>query len=304
MPMHMHIIGHQKQRQYFESVIQRNAFSQGYVFYGPESVGKSLCALMFASALVSEPEFVPTPEKPHPFDIQIIVPCEEVTRGVVKQKNISVKEIREALIFLGQSPMNGRYRVVIIEDAHKLSISAQNVLLKTLEEPNPSSVIILVTHQIGTILPTILSRVERIRFGYVSSGEIESGLASFSEKNKKSIAPFFFTLGRPGMINRFLLHPEKFSRDQEKLSKLFRLTTFSLAERLALAEDLAKNVPEAIRLLEWWLPGLYKQALSKDVPSQTKRFFSLLEMVEQSLFLLKNTQSNARLLLEKLFLSL
>ncbi|MDD2766704.1 MAG: AAA family ATPase [Candidatus Moranbacteria bacterium] len=301
----MHIIGHHKERKRLERLVREDSISQGYLFVGPESVGKSFCALAFASELVSEPDFVPTTDKPYPFDVRVITPQEETKRSVTKQKNIGVDEIREALLFLGQFPIHGKYRVIIIEDAHKLSSSAQNVLLKTLEEPNPSAVIILVTHQIGNIIPTILSRIERVRFSYVSPEDMQSGLASVVERNKETvIAPFFFTLGRPGMILRLLSHPEKFVGEQEKLSRLFRLTSLSLGERLVLAEELAKNVPETIHLLEWWLPGLYRQALKGENIPQTKRFFLLLETVEQALSLLRNTQSNARLLLEKLFLSL
>ncbi|MEI8096670.1 MAG: hypothetical protein WCG73_01035, partial [Candidatus Moraniibacteriota bacterium] len=266
---------------------------------------KSLCALEFASELVSEPDFIPSENKPYPFDVLVLRPEEETKRGVTKQKSIGAEAMREALLFLGSFPTHGRFRVVIIEDAHKLSLTAQNVLLKTLEEPNPSAVMILVTHEGGNILPTILSRVERVRFGYVDSKEIELGISSLiTRKGSQSIAPFFFALGRPGMIKRAETDPENFLKEQEKLGRLFRLSTLSLNERLQLAEELSKNVPEMIRLLEWWLPGLHTQALKGTAPSHTALFFKLLEETERTLFLLKTTQSNARLLLEKLFLSI
>lgn len=301
----MHIIGHHKERARLEKLAREDKISQGYLFVGPESVGKSLCALTFASSLVSEPEFEPTSDKPYPFDVRVIAPQEETKRGVTKQKSIGVDEIRETLLFLGQFPIHGKYRVVIIENAHKLSLSAQNVILKTLEEPNPSAIIILVTHEIGSIIPTILSRIERVRFGYVPSQDIQSGVAVLIQGKKDStIAPFFFSLGRPGMIVNVLSDPGRFAKEQEKLGRLFRLSSLSLGDRLTLAEELAKNVPETVRLLEWWLPGLHTQALKGENTVQTKRFFLLLETAEQTLSLLKNTQSNARLLLEKLFFSL
>jgi len=299
----MYIIGHQKERARLERLVRENKISQGYLFAGPESIGKSLCALLFASELVSEPDFEPTENKPHPFDVRIIKPEEETKRGITKQKNIGVDEIRDALLFLGQFPTKGEYRVVIIEDAHKLSVSAQNVILKTLEEPNPSSVIILITHEIGSMISTILSRVERVRFGYVSSLEMQRE-STLLAKKETPLAPFFFSLGRPGMIIRAISDSQKFSKEQEKLGRLFRLSSLTLGERLSLAEELSKNVPETIRLLEWWLPGLHSQALKKENTIQSKRFFLLLEKTEQTLLLLTTTQSNARLLLEKLFFSL
>jgi hypothetical protein len=301
----MHIIGHHKERARLKKLAQENKISQGYLFVGPQSVGKSLCALEFATELASEPDFEPNENKPHPFDVLIVRPEEETKRGTTKQKSIGAEAMRDALFFLGRFPAVGKYRVVIIEDAQKLSLAAQNVILKNLEEPNPTAIMILVTHDVGSIIPTILSRVERIRFDYVSQKEIETDAHFlFTEKSEHAIAPFFFSLGRPGMIVRALLDPQSFVHEQEKLGRLFRLSTLSLSERLQLAEALAKNVPETIRLIEWWLPGLHAQALKNSDEKYMTRFFGLLEKAAQTLTLLKTTQSNARLLLEKLFFSI
>lgn len=301
----MKIIGHHKERERLKRLVDGKRISQGYLFFGPESVGKSLCALEFASLLVGEADFVPNGDKPHPFDVSIVRPETETKRGVTKQKSIGAEEMRDALLFLGRFPVSGRFRVVIVEEAHKLSLAAQNVLLKTIEEPKSTAVIILVTHEIGSIVSTILSRIEKIRFDYVPSEEIERGvrplLLGGTEQN---IAPFFFSLGRPGMILRILRDPQGFVAEREKLERLFRLSSLGLNERMKLAEELSKNVPEAVRLLEWWLPGLHTQALKNTDARYTARFFGLLEKVEETLSLLKTTQSNARLLLEKLFFAI
>lgn len=301
----MEIIGHHKERERLKKLVQENKISQGYLFVGPQSVGKSLCALEFAMELVSEPSLEPNGNKPYPFDVLVIKPEEETKHGVTKQKSIGVEAMRDVLSFLARFPAVGRFRVAIIEDAQKLSPAAQNIILKTLEEPNPSAVMILITHEVGNIISTILSRIERIRFDYVSEEEIKSDMNTLLvRKNEHPIAPFFFSLGRPGMIIRAVLNPQIFTKEQEKLGRLFRLSSLTLGERLGLAEELAKNVPESIRLLEWWLPGLHTQALKETNIRRTARFFRLLEEAEQTLILLKTTQSNARLLLEKLFFSI
>ncbi len=306
----MFIIGHHKIRERLKNLATVNKVSQGYLFFGPESVGKILCAEEFARWLVSGSDFEPNIKRVHSPDVYIVRPETETKRGVTKQKSISAEAMREALIFLSRFPSSGNFRVVIVEEAHKLSQTAQNVLLKTLEEPNTTAVIILVTHSIGAILPTILSRVEKIRFDYVPLEEITAGVSSvLSSGQEQNIAPFFFSLGRPGMILRAARNPENFTEERKKLERLFKLSSLQLNERLQLAEELSKNVPECIRLLEWWLPGLHTQALKfstagKGVETQyATRFFELLERVEQTLTLMKNTQSNTRLLLEKLFLS-
>ncbi|MFZ2299569.1 MAG: AAA family ATPase [Candidatus Moraniibacteriota bacterium] len=301
----MHIIGHHKERERLKQLAQGGNIAQSYLFVGPQSIGKSLCALEFAAALVGEPDFEPNENKPHPFDALIVRPEEETKKGVTKQKSIPAEGMRDALSFLGSFPAQGRFRVVIVEEAHRLSQTAQNVMLKTLEEPNPTAVIILVTHEAGSVAATILSRVERIRFGYVAPEEIEAGIdALFAHDQGHAIEPFFFALGRPGMAVRAARDPQSFAEEKEKLGRLFRLSALALGERLKLAEELAKNVPETVRLLEWWLPGLHAQALKGSDARYTARFLGLLDAVEQTLILLKTTQSNARLLLEKLFFAI
>ena len=135
--------------------------------------------------------------------------------------------------------------------------------------------------------------------------DIRSGIQELIPSDAVSnIAPFFFSLGRPGMILQAVHHPEQFTAERTKLERLFRLSSLSLSQRIAFAEELSKNVPEAIRLFEWWLPGLHTQALKSTEKRHTVNFFGLLEKIKETLTLLKTTQSNARLLFEKLFLTL
>lgn len=273
--------------------------AQSYLFSGPDSVGKSLCASEFAFLLAGEPDFEPSERQQAPLDVSIIRPREETKRGVTKMKNIAAEDIREALSFLGKYPVSGKYRVVVIADAHKLSVAAQNVLLKTLEEPNTSSVIVLVTHEPGSLLETLRSRVQHIRFGLVPEGEIRTSVHASDD-----MPGFFFSLGRPGVIIRAVADPQAFAADKDLLGNLFRLSTLSSLDRLALAERMASDVPRAIRLLEWWLPGLRTSAHKLAEPRSTMRFFTLLDDALRTLRLLKTTQSNARLVLEKLFFSI
>lgn len=302
---HMNIIGHHVLRARLKKLADQNTLAQSYLFSGPESVGKSLCALELACQLVNETDFQPSVQRPHPVDVMIFRPPENTKRGVTKKKSIGAEAIRDALIFLSQFPATGKYRVVIIEEAHALSHAAQNVLLKALEEPQSTAVILLVTHSIGNIVPTILSRVEKVRFDYVAPEEIESGVRDLFPTNEGQIpAHFFYALGRPGMIIRAMRDPTLFLEEREKLEQLFKLSSLPLSERLHLAEELSKNVPVAIRLLEWWLPGLHTQAQKHSDTRYSISYFRFLEKVDVTLSLLKTTQSNARLLLEKLFFAI
>ena len=300
----MHIIGHQKIRERLKKRAGQSAGSQAFLFHGPSGIGKSLAALEFAARLASQPDFLPTPDLPSPTDVLVVRPEQETKKGVTKQKRIGVETLREALTFLSRFPASGRYRVLIIEAAEMLSLAAANALLKNLEEPNATSVIILVSSHKGRLLPTLLSRVEKFRFAFLPEEEMKEAFTDGCRKEEDpAFVQFLFSLGRPGLLVRAQADPEFFSATREKLGKLFRLSRLSLPARLQLAEELSLNVPATAETLEWWLPGLHTLAF-RHAATGKARFFSYLEEVEETLFLLRTTQANARLLLEKLFLSL
>jgi DNA polymerase III, delta subunit len=301
----MDIVGHEREREVLAKGLEQGSFAQAYLFIGPRSIGKSLCALEYASLLTREPHFSPTPEKPHPYDVMVLRPLTETKRGITKTRSIPAESLREALQFLGQYPAAGGHRVLIIEEAHRLSETAQNALLKTLEEPKSTAVIILVTHEIGALLPTVLSRVKRVAFQLVPEEKIrEAAEKIYSAPERAVVAPFFYALGRPGMVWRALRNPDSFVTERELLGSLFRLSTLRTNERLTLAEKLATDTERTIELLEWWLPGLHRQAQKETDVRITKVYFRFLAMGEETVRLMKTTQSNARLLLEKLFLAL
>lgn len=300
----MDIIGHQQKRQQLKERISGKKPGQAYLFYGPRGVGKSLCALEFAARLVGEPEFTPSADVPHPTDVMIIRPLEETRKKITKRKKIPAETVRAGLRFLSSYPAKGQFRVLIIEDADMLTLSAGNMLLKTLEEPNPTSVLILITGEKGGLLPTLLSRTEKVCFSFVPESIMKEAFHADSRKeDNQALVSFFLSLGRPGLLLRAREDPAFFSQAEGTLGKLFRLSGLSAKERLDFAEELAADVPAASRLLEWWLPGLHSLAFRKVEATGRPQFFRYLEEAERTLFLLRTTQANARLLLEKLFLS-
>jgi DNA polymerase III delta prime subunit len=92
--------------------------------------------------------------KDHP-DILTIKPLDG-------KKSIGIDQVRELIRFLTQKPYQASYKLAIIEDAHKLTIPAQNALLKTLEEPPTYATIILGTKTENSLLPTVVSRCQKI----------------------------------------------------------------------------------------------------------------------------------------------
>jgi DNA polymerase-3 subunit delta' len=111
--------------------------------------------------------------------------CSRIARGVHpdvlvinpnENGNIKIEPVRDAIDRAQYRPFEGRRRVVIIDEADGLVSHAQNALLKTLEEPTPSSVFILVTSMPDMLLPTVLSRCPQLRFRPLSLEEMVKAL--------------------------------------------------------------------------------------------------------------------------------
>ncbi len=299
----MKIIGHHEEQKNLEAILQRKNISQSYLFLGPESVGKQSVALGFACALVWEPHFEPSEDKPTPLDVRVLEPETVVRRGVIRKKTIGVAPVREELHILKTSPGESRYRVLIVRDAHLLTTAAQNILLKFTEEPDPTAILIFVTHERGGLLETLCSRLEEIRFRFVSEEVLKSEGKALGLEVNTEIPEFFFQLGRPGILFQAMENPKRFLKKKEQLTKLFRLSTLSLRERLGLAEELALDVPSSIQLLEWFLPGLYARAKNASEEVQAKHLL-LLAAIQETLFELKRADVQPRMTLENLFLTL
>lgn len=296
----MIIIGHQAIQDRLIRLSTHEEHPQSFLFAGPESVGKRVVALRFAWELIGQGEaFLDRAEDEllHP-DIAWLVPERITEKGKTREKGIPVETVRESLVFLSRYPLVGKKRILIIDDAHKLSHGAQNALLKTLEEPNATSVLILVTHDASMLLETVCSRVQRINFSCVPECEMHD-CGEIGQENT-----FLFSLGRPGVIRMMMRDTEEFEKSRILLGRLFALTQGTLAERLRLAEDMAQDSALALRLLGWWIPSVRYRAFEISDQSQICRIFFFLEAGSLTEKVLRSTQAHTRLQLEKLFLSI
>ena len=300
------IIGHKKQIKFFENSLREGKTAQTYLFSGPERVGKFFIARIFAEALIKgerelKAEFFETENK-NP-DLEILAPEIVEKRGVIKSKAIEVEKIREAQKRLGLFPAIGQRRVLIINDAHKLLNASQNALLKNLEEPNSSAVIILVTHKESMILKTVRSRCRKVNFNLVALEEIRQG---FERENRKfSEKMIIFSMGRPGEVERFLKNGEVYLEREAGIRDLNLLQKMSVAEKFNLAENYAKNINSATEKLEFWIWMIRVQAYKNlNNPELLKKNYAIIGEIDKTLEKIKNPSLNARLILENLFLIL
>lgn len=292
-PCFMPIIGHQKILDLLDKSIVRGTIAHAYLFSGPEHLGKFTVALDFAGRLSgANTEMNP--------DLIIIRPEAVEKKGIIKKSNIKIEQIRDLEHKLSLTAASGKYKVAIIDDADRLNEAAQNALLKTLEEPNDKIVLILISKDNKKLLATLKSRCQRIKFGPVFAEELEKNIP-IGEKNKKGI--IFWSLGRPGLMLKMLEDNREIDFRENTAAELKILFGYSLAEKFSIAEALGKNTQEAARKLNLWTVILRENLLGRGVSGQSqKKSFEIIENIEKSLELIRETNLNTRLILENLFL--
>jgi DNA polymerase-3 subunit delta' len=139
-----------------------------YLFAGPPGTGKEEAARVFAAAILC------------PDHCGVCTICGRVLRGIHPDVVIlepegytyPIEAIREAVSQAALSPMEGKRRIIIVEEADRIVERSQNALLKALEEPNPSVTWVLVTSVLQPILPTILSRCRIVEFAPVPEADL------------------------------------------------------------------------------------------------------------------------------------
>ena len=288
------IIGHQKIINFLDESVERDSLSQAYLFSGPEHLGKFTVASDFAEKLTGGTG------KNINADLIIVAPETEEKKGSVKKKDIKVEQIRELQKELSRSPSGRGKKVAIIDEADRLTISAQNALLKTLEEPNDRSVIILVAHDPEKILPTIKSRCLVKNFQPVGEKELSEVIGAENDTHEL----IFWSAGRPGLALELSRDPEKrrsFQKYQEDFKKIL---TGNLAEKFSLAEELGKDAPRAAEELKAWTV-LFRRNMLANNSSQNidrEKSLELIGKISESLRFLKETNASSRVVLENLFL--
>ena len=187
--------------KYLNRIIENKSFTNGYIFYGAEGVGKKQTALGFIKEIFKQSSQSENVEERitnnnHP-DLLIIEPdsplatkntgssdLEKIKKN--GSETIKISQIRNIKTFLSQKSINSEKKIVLIIDAHLLNEAASNCLLKTLEEPS-NGIFILLTSKLNLLLDTIISRCQIVRFRSFSSKQIKSTLKENLDTSKLKI---------------------------------------------------------------------------------------------------------------------
>ena len=239
--------GQVRARELLFNMIARRRVPQTLLFAGPEGVGKNLAARLFAQALSCRERSDGDACGHCPACIQIerrLYP--DLLTVVAEKQQIKIDQVAEIQEFVGYAPLVGERRIVIIEDAHKLNQYAANALLKTLEEPSPAVLFILLSHRHSLLPPTILSRCLLVPFVSLKPAvvvEILRGLEPFGEDvdvTADGMAAAAAWSG--GSMGRalFFLENDNLLWFSDFVGKFSRLPQSTLAQALDLAETAAQ----------------------------------------------------------------
>ncbi len=188
---------------YLKKSIKKNRVGHAYLFVGPTYSEKEKIALWFVKSLGCQDP-----------DISEINVLEDKTE-------ILIKQIRELKRYLSLSPHSSSYKAAIIYNAEKMNSEAANALLKTLEEPRGNTVLILITNIASTLLETIISRCEEIKFRAISADKISK---DFIKKEHIDILQ--------GSLNEIFKYIEKIYKNEAEVSVLLNSWLFWFREKM------------------------------------------------------------------------
>jgi len=154
------IIGQEQMKEHLQNAISAKKVSHAYIINGEKSSGKEFIAKVFAMALQCETGEVNPCQECHSCKQALSDNQPDIIRVTHEKPNtISVDDIRAQINNdVAIKPYSSPYKVYIINEAEKMTVQAQNAILKTLEEPPEYAVILLLTTNVNSLLPTILSR--------------------------------------------------------------------------------------------------------------------------------------------------
>lgn len=181
------VLGQEHITRTLKNAVSLGRIAHAYLFSGPRGTGKTSTARILAKALNCQ-------SGPRPDPCQSCENCQRIREGnsldvleIDAASNRGIDEIRELRERVKFSPVEGRYKVYIIDEVHMLTTEAFNALLKTLEEPPEHVVFVLCTTEAHKLPPTILSRCQRFDFRRIPAPLIKERLLQIIEAEGASI---------------------------------------------------------------------------------------------------------------------
>ncbi len=292
------LFGHEAEAHEFLSAMRGDRPHHGWLFVGPEGVGKASSARAFACRALAESSGVPVPgegwtvPEDHPtarymagyahpdFYLLERLPKDEKVQNKPRidwpdkpelARSIKVDQVRALTARFATKPSLSERRIVVIDAADHLEIASANALLKVLEEPPQGTIFILISHAPGRLLPTIRSRCRVLRFAPLGDDAMTLALrAALPDASADELASLVRSgSGAPGQALQFA--GLGLGELRQQIETLTSAGDPGLALRSTLAQSLAGKAAQEkyeafLSLVPTHLTGLARQASTADLP--------------------------------------
>lgn len=244
------VVGQKHIVQTLKNAIANNRIAHAYLFCGPRGTGKTSIAKIFARTLNCTGENPPcmkcencklSLDGTHPDIIEIDA-----------ASNNGVDEVRSLIERVNYSPMEGKYKIYIIDEVHMMTSGAFNALLKTIEEPPEHVIFIFATTEPHKVLPTILSRCQRYDFSKVSVQDIKQRLIQICKEEDvnadEDALEFITILADGGMRDALSILDQCIAYEQDHLTIDAVREIYGVVQPEQLGELVSKLNPEDANL--------------------------------------------------------
>jgi DNA polymerase-3 subunit delta' len=248
------ILGQEKSVAILRGALAANRLHHAYLFTGPDGVGKRTTAIMMAMALHCAEkngdacgrcvECARIKARNHP-DVREIEP-------LPGKKEILIKQVREMEKELRYRSFTGGRKIAILDPASLLNPFSQNALLKTLEEPPPESLLILIAPNAGALLPTLRSRCLRVNFGPIPREVLARFLAAKKGRAAEE-AELLAALSMGSLGVALAMDGKVWAGARREWGRgLAALTDGDYRAAMELADGLASSRDDSLNFLNWF----------------------------------------------------
>ena len=255
------VIGQDKILSLLDYSLKTNAIAHAYLLVGPRHVGKGTLAINLAQALNCDGPELPCCQCRSCQRILEGKHADVTPIGLDSKTEIGIDDIRGLQRLANLPPYEGKCKVFIIEDADYLSTEAANSLLKILEEPPPRVVWLLLAAEEEHLLPTIISRCQRLELKPMPSERIQEVLVnSYNVDANEAKLLMQLCHGRLGWAVSALANDDILEQRSQRIARLVSLLTAGLEQKFAYAQELASQFSQNRRAgaeiieiwLDWW----------------------------------------------------
>ncbi len=269
--------GHSTIKNLLDKQLQRQVFPHAYLFVGPDGIGKKLVAQEMTKEILGTDRLDNHPDYIY-YDAG---------------NDLGMDGLRQFLQQLANKPFMGQYKAAIIDNMDQANTQMSNALLKTLEEPSPSTILFVIASQ-NNLLPTIVSRCQMLTFNSLTNDE----LTQYATEQQLNVTDQILqaSFGSPARLQILINDPEAAKQINDTVATLEQAQIGTIADKLVAVTALAEYETDELKnILLTWLYRL-RQTLAGN-PSQAELMSRVCEALPHL-----NGSFNKKMVLQRLLL--